>query len=134
MDPRPPERRAGASPLKYVVTAGASTITYLALLKLFLALELPYMVAIVAAQTVIIPSAFLAYRSLVFGPGSTIGADFARFLSVWIGGAMAGLVTTPLLVELARMDPWLAQFLTIAVVSIASFVAHLRYSFRVRKR
>lgn len=134
MDPRPPERRAGASPLKYVVTAGASTITYLALLKLFLALELPYMVAIVAAQTVIIPSAFLAYRSLVFGPGSTIGVDFARFLSVWIGGAVAGLVTTPLLVELARMDPWLAQFLTIAVVSIGSFVGHLRYSFRAWKR
>lgn len=120
--------------MKYVVTAGASTITYLALLKLFLALELPYMVAIVAAQTVIIPSAFLAYRSLVFGPGSTIGVDFARFLSVWIGGAVAGLVTTPLLVELARMDPWLAQFLTIAVVSIGSFVGHLRYSFRAWKR
>jgi putative flippase GtrA len=134
VDPRPPERHAGASPVKYLVTAGASTITYLAVLRLFLGLELPYMVAIVAAQAVIIPTAFLAYRSLVFGPGSTIRADFARFLSVWIGGAVVGLVTTPLLVELAGLDPWLAQFLTIAVVSVASFVGHQRFSFRAWKR
>ena len=88
----------------------------------------------ITAQAIIIPLAFLAYRSLVFGPGATIWVDFARFLSVWVGGAVTGLVTTPLLVELAGMDPWLSQVVTIAVVSTASFVSHLRYSFRMHER
>ena len=116
--------------MRYVVTASAATVLYLGLLKLALASGLHYMVSILVAQALTIPVAFVAYRTVVFGPGASMRRDFRRFLSVWSGGAVAGLVGTPLLVELAGADPWFAQLLTVAVVALGSFVLHLTYSFR----
>jgi len=133
MDPHAPERPVGASAVRYLATAGAATAGYLVLLKLMLAIGLPYMAAILTAQAITIPAAFIAYRALVFGPGGTLRADFLRFVSVWITGAVAGLLTTPVLVEVAAMDPWVAQLLTIAVVAVASFIAHLRFTFDIRE-
>ncbi|MGW5240245.1 GtrA family protein [Monashia sp. NPDC004114] len=122
--------RTGALPIRYVVVAGATTLGYLGVLKLFLTTDLPYMVSILCAQAVVIPVAFVAYRSLVFGPGSTVFVDFTRFVGVWAGGAILGAVATPILVELVRMDPWIAQLLAILVVAGISFLSHLRLSFR----
>ena len=130
MDPRADGGRAGASPVRYFLAAGTATLAYLGVLKALLAVSVPYMLAILGAQMIIIPCAFVAYRSLVFGPGTKIWTDFLRFLTVWVGGAIAGLVTTPVLVEFAGMDPFVAQVLTIVAVAVGSFVSHVRFSFR----
>ena len=63
--------------------------------------------------------------------GGGLWGDFARFLSVWMGGAIAGLLVTPLLVEVFHVWPFAAQIVAVAVVSVLSFLAHRVFSFRL---
>jgi putative flippase GtrA len=99
-----------------------------------LAIRLNYLVAILFAQVVVIGPAFLAYRRWVFEPGSSWRSDFARFITVWSGGAIGGVLATPVLVEVLGWQPMTAQLIAIAAVSGASFVAHRLFTFgRVRQ-
>jgi putative flippase GtrA len=122
--------RRARQPIRYLLVAGTTTTFYLALLATGLAVGLHYLVAILIAQALTIAVAFPAYRHWVFGPGASVGKDFFRFLSVWSSGAVAGLVVTPFLVEVLGWHPMWAQIFAIAVVSIASFLAHRFITFR----
>lgn len=115
--------------IRYVVVAGCTSLFYLALVAAGLSLRWHYMLAILAAQAVTIACAFPAYRSLVFESGGRPLADFVRFLSVWSTGAVAGVVATPLLVELVGMDPLIAQVVAIVVVAVGSYLGHRFFSF-----
>lgn len=117
-------------PGRYLLVAGLAALGYLALLALGLFVGLHYFVAILLAQAVTIVSAFPLYRRFVFGAGAGLWSDFARFLVVWTGGAVSGIVVTPLLVELVNWHPLVAQIVAIGVVSIASFLAHRFFTFR----
>lgn len=121
-------------PVRYLVVAGCAALFYLAVLALGLWLGLYYLVAILIAQVITIACAFPAYRTVVFQSHGRVIPDFIRFLSVWVSGAIAGIVVTPLLVELLGWHPLVAQVVAIVVVSVASFVGHRFFSFRDRTR
>ncbi|WP_166879362.1 MULTISPECIES: GtrA family protein [unclassified Salinibacterium] len=116
--------------LKYLVVASLTSLFYLGVMSLGLLIGWHYFIAIVIAQAVTIAGAFPAYRRFVFQSTGPIGRDFVRFLSVWLTGMIAGLVLTPLMVELVGMHPLVAQVIAIAVVSIGSFLAHRYFSFK----
>lgn len=115
---------------RYLLSAGAVAIFYLALLAFGLALGLHYFLSILIAQVVTIAVAFPVYRRFVFRSRGRFIVDFLRFLSVWATGAIAGIVVTPLLVELVHLHPLVAQIIAIVVISIGSFLAHRFVSFR----
>lgn len=120
--------------MRYLLVAGTTTLLYIGLVAAFLALARAqgwhYMVAILAAQAVIIAVAFPAYRTFIFGPGASAARDFARFLTVWSSGAIAGVVATPLLVEITGLAPLVAQVIAIVVVAVGSYAGHALFSFR----
>lgn len=117
--------------IRYLVVAGLTSLGYIGLVALGLrVIGRHYMVAILAAQAVTIGCAFPAYRSLVFESRGRLGTDFARFLSVWASGAIAGVVGTPFLVEVFGMDPLAAQVLAIIVIAVGSYLGHRFFSFR----
>lgn len=116
--------------VRYLVVAGTTSLGYLGLVAAGLAVGWHYMVAILVAQVVTIACAFPAYRTLVFQSRGSVGADFARFLSVWSTGAVAGVVATPLLVEVLGMQPLVAQVLAMVVVAVGSYLGHRFFSFR----
>lgn len=116
--------------VRYYAIAGATALFYLGVLAVALGGPWHYMIAILIAQVITISVAFPAHRTWVFRSRGRLGADFMRFLSVWAGGAIAGIVVTPLLVELTAMTPFVAQVVSIIVVSVASFLAHRLFSFR----
>lgn len=118
--------------IRYLVVAGCTSLGYLALVTVGLALGWFYMVAILVAQVITIACAFPAYRSLVFESRGPIWGDFVRFLSVWSTGAIAGIVATPFLVEVFGMHPLVAQVLAIIVIAVASYLGHRFFSFRHR--
>ena len=119
--------------VRYLVVAGTTSLAYIGLVAVGLkVLGWHYMAAILVAQVVTIACAFPAYRSLVFESQGRIWGDFVRFLSVWASGAVAGVVATPFLVEVFRMDPLVAQVLAIVVVAVASYLGHRFFSFRQR--
>lgn len=116
--------------IRYLIVAGVTASGYVSLVALGLWLGLHYFVAILIAQAITISLAFPAYRTLVFQSRGTLWADFARFLSVWVSGAFAGLIGTPLLVELLRWDPLISQILAIIVVAVGSYLGHRFFSFK----
>lgn len=117
---------------RYGLIAGGVALLYLGVYGLGLALGLHYFVAIAAAQIVAISVAFPLYRTFVFESRGNLTSDFLRFLLVWSSGAVAGIVVTPLLVEIVHVPPFPAQVIAIVAVSVASFLAHRFFSFRRR--
>lgn len=117
--------------IRYLIVAGTTSLWYVGLVALGLkAFGWHYMAAIAVAQVVTISCAFPAYRTLVFRSRGSVTGDFVRFLSVWASGAIAGVVGTPFLVEVFRMDPLIAQVLAIVIVAVASYLGHRFFSFR----
>lgn len=119
--------------IRYLVVAGCTSVGYLVLVTLGLAVGWHYMVAILVAQVITIAAAFPAYRGLVFESRGAVWGDFVRFLSVWSSGAIAGVVATPFLVEVFGMHPLVAQVLAIVVIAVASYLGHRYFSFRERQ-
>lgn len=127
---RPGARARLRETLRYLVCAGSVALLYLALLAIGLTFDLHYFLAILIAQVITITVAFPIYRTFVFRSQGRISVDFLRFLSVWATGAIAGIIVTPLLVELVHLHPLVAQIIAIVIVSIGSFLAHRFFSFR----
>lgn len=124
--------RLAGEGFRYLLAGGLITLFYLAVYGLLLWLDIHYFVAILLAQSVTIAIAFPSYRHFVFGPGESIRRDLVRFLSVWVGGAVAGLIGTPLLVELLSWSPFLGQVIAIVVVTLVNFVVHRLWTFAPR--
>jgi hypothetical protein len=112
--------------------AGSTSVFYLGLVALGLWSGLFYFFAILAAQAITIVCAFPLYRKFIFQSQGKLLTDFVRFLSVWITGLIAGLVVTPLLVELLGWPPFEAQVVAVVAVSIGSFAGHRWFSFRTK--
>jgi putative flippase GtrA len=115
--------------IRYLAVAGSTTLVYLGLLAALLTV-LPYMLAILVAQAVIISVAFPTYRRLIFRSTRPWRQDLPRFVGVRAGGFLAGVVATPLLVELVGMPPLPAQVLAVVVVAVLSYLGHRFISFR----
>jgi putative flippase GtrA len=118
---------------RYGISAAAVAVFYLLVYFAGLQLGLHYFVAILVAQLVAISVAFPLYRTFVFTSTSSVRYDFARFLSVWSGGAVAGVIATPVLVELFGVQPFWAQVFSILAISVVSFLAHRLFTFRRRQ-
>ncbi|UCR89696.1 GtrA family protein [Mycetocola spongiae] len=119
--------------IRYLLVAGLTSLFYLLLVGAGLLLNVHYFIAILIAQAITILCAFPFYRAFVFQSTSGLRGDFIRFLSVWLSGMVAGLVLTPLLVEILRWHPLLSQVVAIGLVSIASFLGHRFFSFRKKE-
>lgn len=118
--------------VRYLFVAGCVALGYLSILAGGLTLGWHYMLAIAVAQVITIICAFPAYRNFVFESRHSVASDFVRFLSVWSTGAIAGFLATPFLVEVAGLQPFLAQIIAIVVVAIGSYLGHRFFSFRPR--
>jgi len=122
-----------AQVFRYGICAGSVALLYVFVYWVGLRLGLHYFVAILVAQVIAISVAFPLYRAFVFASTGSLRSDLIRFLGVWTGGALAGLVATPILVELFRVDPFWAQVFAIVVVSVGSFLAHRFFTFARRR-
>ena len=116
--------------IRYLFVAGSTAVCYLAILAALLATDLPYMIAILITQVIIFSVAFPVYRRLIFRSTGRWQSDLPRFVGVWSGGFIAGIVATPALVELAGQPPLLAQVIAVAVVAVLTYLGHKFVSFR----
>lgn len=124
----------GREEIRYLVVAGCTSLGYLALVAVLLGMVRWYMVAIVIAQVITIAIAFPVYRKLIFRSTGSWRADLPRFVAVWTGGFLAGIVATPLLVELTPLQPLVAQAIAVAAVAVLSYAGHHFISFRHKVR
>lgn len=89
-----------------------------------------YAVWFVIAQAVAISVAFPLYRTWVFASRGSLGSDALRFASVWGTSLLVSAMSLPLLVEVAGLDPVVAQLLAVVGAAGGSYLGHRFISFR----
>lgn len=94
--------------------------------------QVNYLVLLLAAQVVIMSVAFPLYRRFVFGSRGGVLEDLSRFSGVWGFNFLLGTALIALLVSVLHVQPNLAQVVTIALVTVSSFLGHRFVSFRHR--
>lgn len=122
--------RSAAHTIKYFVVAGGVMVLYLGLYSAGVLMGIHYFGSILIAQVVTIAVAFPLYRNVVFASTGRVLPDFVKFLSVWATGALAGIVATPVFVEVLGINPIVAQAAAVVIVGIGSYLAHKFFSFR----
>ncbi len=92
-----------------------------------------YMATLLFAHVASVLCAFVLYRRFVFRVRGHVWIDLARFESIYLVSLGINALLLPLLVELAGLQPIVAQALIVFVTTIVSYVGHSRFSFRRKK-
>jgi putative flippase GtrA len=92
-----------------------------------------YMATLLFAHVASVLCAFVLYRRFVFRVRGHLWMDLARFESIYLVSLGINALLLPLLVELAGLQPIVAQALIVFVTTIVSYVGHSRFSFRRKK-
>lgn len=117
--------------VRFVVVGGWNTVFgYLAFAGLYLLLGRRYMIAAVLGHVLAVSQAFLAHRVLTFRSHGGPFGEFLRFNLAYSGSLALGLAGLPLLVEVFRVPPLVAQAAMIAVSTLGSYVIHRAFTFR----
>lgn len=124
---------AGRS-LRFLLVGGLNTAfgvaLYPALLFVLTPLRGHYMVVLLIAQGVSLLFAFTTQRLLVFRSRGRILHELLKFSSFYLGIYAVNWVTLPMLVEIVRLKPWIAQLGFTAVTVFGSYFFHSRLTFR----
>lgn len=89
-----------------------------------------YMVTLLFAHVASVLCAFVLYRRLVFRVRGHVWIDLARFEMVYLTSLGINAVLLPVLVELAHLQPIVAQALIVFVTTMVSYFGHSRFSFQ----
>jgi putative flippase GtrA len=92
--------------------------------------EIGYLGALVLAYAVGITVGFVLHRRYVFKVEGSILLDLVRFVSVQLAALALNSLILSLLVELAHIPVVPAQVLALAMVVVATYFAHLYFTFR----
>ncbi|SEM94687.1 GtrA family protein [Cryobacterium sp. TMT1-3] len=99
-------------------------------LWVFADVYLGYLISLALSYVVGITLAFVLYRRFVFVVHGHVLRDFARFVSVYLVAIGINAAALPLLVEIVRVPPLLAQLIILLVTTLLSFFGHKKFSFR----
>lgn len=123
-------------PLRFLIAGGANTAFGLAIYPLLLwsvpAFRTHYMAALLVAQAASLCFAFATHKLGVFRTRGNVVREFATFGSFYLANYAANWAMLPLLVELARIPPVIAQSGFTVMLIAASWFWHSRVTFRPR--
>jgi len=88
-----------------------------------------YMVTLLFAHVASVLCAFVLYRRFVFRVRGHVWVDLGRFEMVYLTSLGINAVLLPILVEVADLQPLVAQALIVFVTTLVSYVGHSRFSF-----
>lgn len=102
-----------------------------ALLQLVAFRDVPfgYLASLVLSYAVGIAVAFVLYRRFVWKVRGNVLVDLLRFIGVYLTAIALNALLLPLLVEVAGLDPLLAQLVVLVITTLVSFFGHSRFSF-----
>nr|WP_315587442.1 GtrA family protein [Sphingomonas psychrotolerans] len=121
-------------PLRFMVAGAANTAFGLAIYPLLLwsvpLLHTHYLIALGIAQAISLCFAFATYKIGVFRTRGNVAREFGTFSSYYLFNYAANWAALPLLVELGRVPPIIAQLGFTAVLILGSWFWHSRVTFR----
>lgn len=92
-----------------------------------------YMVLAVLVNIAAITNAFLCYKLFVFRTKGNWLKEYLKCYIVYGGGTLAGMGLLYILVSFFKLNPVFANFLSTAVVVVASYFGHKYFSFGRKK-
>lgn len=121
-------------PLRFLLAGGFNTLVgltfYPLLLWAFPVLHTRYLVALAIAQPVCLCIAFATYKLGVFRTRGGLIREFGVFAGFYLINYAANWIALPLLVEVARIAPVIAQTVFTVVLIAGSWFWHTRLTFR----
>ena len=122
--------------LAYLATGGWNTLFGLGLYTFVYWLWgnlVHYMVLAVLVNIAAITNAFLCYKLFVFRTKGNWLKEYLKCYIVYGGGTLVGMGLLYILVSLFKLNPVFANFLSTAVVVVASYFGHKYFSFGRKK-
>jgi len=121
--------------VRFLVVGGINTVVGYALfavLQITAGHVIGYLGSLYGSYLLAVTLAFVLHRRFTFrveGTGNRL-VDFLRFASVYVVSLAANTLVLPLLVELAHLDPLVAQAISVVVTTVVSYFGHKYFSFR----
>ena len=88
-----------------------------------------YLLSLIVSYAITIGLAFILYRRFVFKVRGRVFGDLIRFIGVYAIAIGINVLALPLLVEVVRLPPFLAQAIIIVITTLVSFFGHKKVSF-----
>lgn len=124
----------GRRPLRFLIAGAANTALGLSFYPLLLwtvpVLHTHYMIALGIAQAVCLCFAYATYKFGVFRTQGNLAREFGMFSGFYLFLYAANWAALPLLVEVGRIAPWIAQLGFNLIVMLGSYFWHSRVTFR----
>ncbi len=118
--------------VRFLIVGGFNTLMGLGFFVLLhLALpRIPYLVTLLLTYAIGIPLAFILQRRWVFKVSGNTLVDFFRFTSVQAAAVALNALVLPFLVEVVGLGVLIGQVVSLAIIVVGSYFAHLLISFR----
>ena len=127
---------AARRPLRYLIAAGFNTAFGLAiypvLLWTFPPLQHHYMIALLIAQAMSLCFAYANYKIGVFQTRGRYAREITAFAGFYLVNYAANWAALPLLVEVVKLSPIVAQLFFSVIIMISSYFWHSRVTFKDR--
>jgi putative flippase GtrA len=124
----------GERPMRFLVAGAANTALGLTFYPLLLwavpFFHAHYMIALGIAQVVCLCFAYMTYKFGVFRTQGNVAREFGMFSGFYLFIYAANWAMLPLLVELGRITPWIAQLGFNLATIAGSYFWHSRMTFR----
>ena len=132
---RPPLTLVGArrEQILYLVVGGWNTVfgyAEWAVLQFLLGDHLHYLVVVLIAWPIAVLNAYIGYRYVVFRSRGPILRELPRFSTVYVTSLLANLVVLPAALQVWPGGIYVVQAAFMAIVVVASYLAHKHFSFR----
>lgn len=122
-------------PFRFTVIGACNTLIGYAIyagLTLLLGSRLHYLVILLLTYGIAGQVAFLLHRTQTYRVRGRehLLLDLVRYWSINLGAVLMNALLLPLLVEVAHVPPLLGQGVALLLVTLGSYAAHTRFSFR----
>jgi putative flippase GtrA len=127
----------GERSLRFIVAGAINTAVGLSFYPLLLwtvpLFRKHYLVALGISQAVCLCLAYLIYKFGVFGTRGNVTREFGAFSSFYIFNYILNWAALPLFVEVAHIQPAIAQLGFNAIVIVGSYFWHSKVTFRSKR-
>lgn len=131
--PRFLESYASNEQLRFITVGGFNTILGLiaySTIQYFYGQFIGYLGSLLIAHFLVSILAFFLYRQFVFNKSGTALIDFLKFQAVYSVSLGINLVVLPLVIHQTGFNPYIAQIISVLLVTIISYLGHKFFSFR----
>ncbi len=126
--------RAHETKVRFLAAGGLNTAFGLAIFPILMwtlgPRGLHYMVALIISQITSILLAYTTQKFLVFRTRGNYIVEFGKFAIFYLSYCLVNLAVLPLLVEIGRINPIVAQFCFSLLIIVTSYFWHSRVTFK----